>query len=398
MEYNRKRTDKDRKPTSRRNLSGRRGKVRATHVLVGSICALCVVTAAIFGTSIYSDPDISVYSVMPDRSLFTKHLVVLQNSVKEQIKTEREELTASTDTTVSVVNGTLTAKEHGVLITDATLNPSGLPLYDGWTMDVATLKQKATAKGLNPDKIKSWDLDFSQFWATENYKDNPGLYGLGDFTNSKPGSHNMISYGNALGAVGAKSEVKATNTGNVRIYDGRVLFAVPGRVFTDPDLLTESVLSAVNSNLGMSRTSPVSQSPNYTGCYRLTYNQNENMVHDWSNCVPNNTGWRAVYFDVLFDDGTVLAGIMTDGKGVHVGYDARGSYCEDTLMSGYGQVRFNKNNPDAVNYQTFLEIYAPGAKNNGLDINLTSKRVLGIRTYNVSGSPSSGTYIKWFTE
>ena len=89
---------------------------------------------------------------------------------------------------------------------------------------------------------------------------------------------------------------------------------------------------------------------------------------------------------------------MADGKGVHVGGDSRRAWCEDTLMSGYGQVRFKRQDPQQVGYQSCLEIYSPGFKNNGLDIQLSTKKIVGIRTYNVSGNPYSGAYAKWFTE
>lgn len=373
-------------------------RYKSTYTLIGGIGALCLAVGLYFGTDIFSDPGVDVIALAPDSSQYRKEVILAENSISQQVAGQKEENQfTSTGGQVDFSNGTLQAKDNGMLITDSR-NPSGLPLYDGWTMSVSELKTKAAAKGLPTDNIKSWDIDYSQFWKDDKFKDNQGLYGLGDFTNSKEGSKNMISGGGTTGYFKGHTSVIATPKGNVSTYDGRVLFAVPGRIFTDPGLLTEEVLHAVASNCGLTRTSPAGSQRIFTECKKITYNGWENMVHDWSNCVPGNRNWRALYFDILFDDGTVLAGIMADGKGVHVGSDSRGSWCEDTLMSGYGQVRFNKNNPQQMGYQSFLEIYSPGFKNNGLDLNLESKKVVGIRTYNVSGSPSKGTYIKWFTE
>lgn len=297
---------------------------------------------------------------------------------------------------VGIKDGQLVAKENGVLITDTTINPSGLPLYDGWSLDVDKLKLVAADLGVDPNTVVYFDLDFEQFWNTDNFKDNPGLYGLGDFTNSKPGSRNMISYGSTQGLYKSSGQLEIISSpkGNVSTFDNRVLFAVPGRFFTDPALLTEEKLAQLSDNCGLNRTSPAGATANYANCYRLTYNQFENMIHDWTNCVPSSYYHKGMYFDILFDDGTVLAATEADGKGVHVGSDNRGSWCEDTLMQGYGQVRFNSADPNKVGYQSFLEIYSPGAKNNGLDINLESKKVVGVRCYTVGGH-DNGSWIKW---
>lgn len=367
------------------------------YTLVGGIGALCLAVGLYFGTDIFSDPGVEIIAMAPDSSQYRKEVVLAENSISQQLE-EQEQNTGSTSSGITdFTNGTLNAKDHGVLITDSR-NPSGLPLYDGWTMSVTELKAKAESKGLPSDYIKSWDLDYSQFWKDDKFKDNPGLYGLGDFTNSKAGSKNMISGGSTTGYFKGHTQQISSGVGTVSTYDGRVLFAVPGRVFTDPSLLTDDVLKALSGNCGLTRTSPEGSTRVYTDCYKVTYNGYENMIHDWSNCVPNNNNWRGLYFDILFDDGTVLAAIMADGKGVHVGGDARGSWCEDTLMSGYGQVRFKRQDPQQVGYQSCLEIYSPGFKNNGLDIQLSTKKIVGIRTYNVSGSPSKGAYTKWFTE
>lgn len=295
-----------------------------------------------------------------------------------------------------IVNGTLTAKEDGELITDTTLNPSGLPLYDGWTMNIDELKEVANDIGIDSSSIKSWDLNIQQFWETDDFKDNPGLYGLGDFTNSKTGSKNMISVGGVSGYYKGKTTSIPTPKGNVSTYDGRVLFAVGGRIYTDPDLLTEEIMNKVNDPCGLTRTSPEGATRVYNNCYKVTYNGFENMIHDYSNCVPGNNGWKGVYFDILFDDGTVLAAIMADGKGVHMGGDSRGSWSDDVLMQGYGHVRFNRNDPNVVGYQSLLELYGSGCKNNGLDINLDNKKIVGIRTYKVNGVIGN-TFMNWFT-
>lgn len=314
-----------------------------------------------------------------------------QNSIKVA-----EDSSSSGDQTAYIKDGQLVAKEHGQLITDTSINPSGLPLYDGWTMSVDDLKSVAANVNVDPNSIKSWDLDIQQFWATDDFKDNPGLYGLGDFTNSKPGSKNLITIGGVSGYYKGKIKTIDTSKGKVSTYDGRVLFAVGGRVYTDPDLLNDELMTKLSDPCGLTRTSPEWSKRDFSNCYKVTYSGDENMIHDWSNCVPNNTDCKGVYFDILFDDGTVLAAIMADGKGVHMGGDKRGSWSDDVLMQGFGHVRFKRNNPDVVGYQSILELYGSGCQNNGLDINLSSKKIVGIRTYKVTGVRNN-SFMNWFS-
>lgn len=328
---------------------------------------------------------------------FAKSYEKQQQKQAESDREEKNNNSTSIENTSGIKDGKLIAKEHGELIADTTLNPSGLPLYDGWTLDIDKLKEVAIDLDVDPSTVVSFDLNYEQFWSSDEFKDNPALYGLGDFTNSKEGSNNMISYGTTLGIYKSCGDTKIIQTpiGNVTTFDNRILFAVPGRLLTDPSLLTDEMLSKLNDNCGLTRTSPTTATADYSRCYRLTYNQWENMVHDWTNCCPSSYYHKGMYFDILFDDGSVLAATEADGKGVHVGDDGNGSYCEDTLASGYGQVRFSKSDPNKVGYQSILEIYSPGAKNNGLDIGIQNKRIVGIRCYTIGGK-DLGFFTKWW--
>lgn len=289
----------------------------------------------------------------------------------------------------SVINGTLTAKEDGELITDTTLNPSGIPYYDGWTLNLDKLKAVAGDLGVNSDDIIIWDTIYEDYWNTDDYKDNPGLYGLGDFTNSKAGSKNMIPGGSQASNTYVSRATKIpTNKGSIASYDNRICMAVSYRIFTNPNRLTDDVISKLTDAKGNTIASPLG-----SGHVGWSYGVYENQIVNITS-VTGETRWKGLYFDVLFDDGTVIPGIICDAKGIHVGQVDAKLWSDDMLMSGVGQVKFSEPNYDKIGYQTILEIYCPGFQNNGLDINLNSKKIVGIRSYYVA-SDSSNNYAKW---
>lgn len=308
--------------------------------------------------------------------------------------------------TGSFVNGSLSAKEGGVLITDATVNPDGLPLYDGWSMDVSKLQALASSKGMDATNVKSWDTDYSQFWTDPKWDTEAGgiFNGLGDFTDSS--ARNAISFeggapyltaNSGLGiASTAPGKVKrSTSMSSVIECDGRLALAIPWRISVDPALVDANVLAKLNADGGLKLDSPPNNGT-------LSYNKWENMVMGDVPGVFSFDKSGTIYFDILFDDGTVLACMSGDAKGSHMGQIAKSNgtpiqeWCYDPPLEGYAHMRLTAPDLGHVSYMSIFEICG-GSANNGLAINLKSRKVVGVRTYNVRHY-NNGSWINWMQE
>lgn len=243
------------------------------------------------------------------------------------------------------------ASDYGMLVTDSSKNPRGLPIYDGYT------KQETSS---------TYYIDYTRFWNGQGE-----LNGLGDFTNS--GAKNSVSYefaSNGLSCEGAGVIARTGQAVNVNGYwtaEGRICVALPPGAIINPDVY-EPLLNDVWCN-----ESAYTDTSWWThGAPALSY---VNGVFD--------NRYLGMWVDCLLDDGTVLALIVTDTKALHKG-SYKGETCKDSLLNGYAQWR---GRGDKRSYVGILEVclskeYKSSFNANKLaDLNLRNNKIVGFRCY-----------------
>lgn len=237
---------------------------------------------------------------------------------------------------------------HGKKITDATLNPYDLPLYDGLTMD-------ATKLGCD-----SWEINFD----TQN-DITSGLsttYGMAHDNRVKVGA----SYGDNNYGPDATCGTKVPYTD----VDGRMSLAIPWR---------------------------------YT--YKNGVTDSEPDASEWTS---GKLAGR--YFDVVFKDGTVLAGIMGDAKGKEANsYDSWAHTDKSVLeVVQYTDLPLKQYNNDTEAYAFAAKMTKDAGLNtvkyNGVELGPEWKSILGNRAiakivvYDKNYYTSAQGYKKWFTD
>lgn len=242
-------------------------------------------------------------------------------------------------------------KAEGKLITDTSINPLGLPIYDGYTMSGGY-----------------FDVDYSRFHDM-SYP-NEYLRGLGDFTNAeaKNGvSVEFIKSDVTKGGEGTKylkSNPYVTEIGGYWCADGRVCVALPAGAITRPEV-HESVIDSYWRNVAA-----YNHTDKGTKC--LWYIAG--IFSDFLN---------GQYVDCVLADGTVIALVVTDTKGAHTGVYNNQDICEDNLVDGYCHRRCFLNGK--LSYNGILEFGVTPARNNDLKskthFNLVDNKIVGFRVY-----------------
>lgn len=251
----------------------------------------------------------------------------------------------------------------GKLIEDATVSPSGLPIYDNYTFD--------------PNKYAYWDTNYEQFWDGSTPQDNP-LYGLGDFVN-------YLQYQ----AVTSEGPIRlpkdqVTKVANASIYDGRIAFAIPTLVHQKPSENRDKFLALAKDPA------------NYTG-------------KDGKVNLPTlperglTVSAAGLYFDIVLDNGTVIPGIAGDAKGLHHGAAKDGNYpgywFGGVDCDGYAHLIFHTSasgGKGALWSQSILE-NCGGGGNPAVKEMLKGHRIASIRSYDIH-SDASVNYQKYFTQ
>lgn len=303
----------------------------------------------------------------------------------------------------SFSGGSLEAKENGELITDTTLNPYGMPIYDGWTLNEDELLEFANDNGIDSSIVSIWDVDYSQF-SSSDFSNIPQLYGLGDFTSS-PLGHPMVSImkisacsSNSLQMVnwnkakanGIYEEKTVTGGKKAPLIDGRIPVALPWRVVTDANKVTPEVEAEFNDSEGLTVNSP--KGANGTKENSINIGKPASDVWNVSACL-------SMYIDLLLDDGSVIALVTADNKAVHLGGPVNkwGDVCDDIAANGYAHIRYS-NQPGNWGYQGVIELICAGdslGDTTARDMmQLSGKKIVGFRAYGVK-YVVNGNVVKW---
>lgn len=306
------------------------------------ICCLVVATLVYMGTDKFSNPE---YSQLSYDIIHNKHVKSLVISGDGESEKEETSLVLNTTNTTGLPE----LSGDGKLITDQSLNPNGLPMYDGYT-----------------STDSSFDVDYSRFWTASGE-----LEGLGDFTNDA--AKNAVSRefsGNDLSSIRAAKYLREMP--DVKVIGGywtaenRLAVALPPGALIDPTVY-EPDIERLWAN-------PSRYTATLDGTNALVY-----VSGKFDNSLIG------MHVDCVLDDGTVLALIIMDTKALHSGVTTRGEVCKDNLLQGYGHWRGNKNG--SLSYKGILEV-ATSAEykssfdgNKKTDLHLQDHKIVGFRCY-----------------
>jgi cell wall-associated NlpC family hydrolase len=182
----------------------------------------------------------------------------------------------------------------GKRIDNAEQNKYGLPLYDNYTF--------------NPDVYEHFDIDYSRFWNGSTPAGDV-VYGGGDWKDNA--SKNILAWEYSDSYLRRHPNLRKfqkfipdSESGAFGFRDGRLVMAVPYRLLcVNSDESTnwfETILPTkqANGRTGTSGDSPVIEPPSK---------------------IKRIEGTDGMYFDVVFDDGTVLGCMACDAMGLHTG-------------------------------------------------------------------------------
>lgn len=276
---------------------------KGTLVLVGGICAMCCVAGLWFGTEYMSDPEVDETFLLDASPYVRKHVIVNEDSASGLLEDTQQK--DNTGGGTFVVSGDAPQLGKGNLITDSTINPQGIPMYDGYT------------------STDGFYVDYSRFWSATGE-----LAGLGDFTNS--GAKNAVSYEFARNDVNAGEGTRWIRQmadhkpmGGYWTAEGRLCVALPPGACIDPAIYEPNIPTLWANPAKYTDTS------SWTGgAPALSY-----VAGQWDGSV---TG---LHVDCVLDDGTVLALILTDCKALHTGIYKGTDLCADDKCQGYAQWR-----------------------------------------------------------
>ena len=259
-----------------------------------------------------------------------------------------------------------------------------LPIYDGYTFD--------------ENKYNHWDIDYSRFW-NGNIPSSDPMYGAGDFvdhydnnivvsefkksvldsggyTSTKDGKFHKIS--------SAFNKFRADDLkGNTATRDGRLVTASPMVLFgpesaEKTEWYENTLLTApANSRTGNSKDSPTVGVPNQFIKY---------------------SGTDGMYFDVVLDNGEVIACMTGDAMALHTGVNpGRGSKSYDRVSKGAYHLTTSYNesagkDTSGMRWNFFEIVGAPDKHINELKSFLKGKRIASVRVYDIA--LKNGEYFK----
>lgn len=262
----------------------------------------------------------------------------------------------------------------GKLIDNAEQNKYGLPLYDNYTF--------------NPDVYEHFDIDYSRFWNGSTPA-GEWLYGMGDWRDNAKKNDVQTEFSNSMlvnggytssrdhkwHAIGQSFRKFAadSSSGAFGFKDGRLVSATPYRYLCENSAECidwfENILptKTANSNTGDSGDSPIIEPPNK---------------------FKKIGGSAGVYYDVVFDDGTVLGCMGIDAMGMHTAYNSgANSTSFDKYSKGLAHIRVMGRSTDVSKMQfNIFELGNPidrgAAPNQLLDFLTTQKkRIKSVRVY-----------------
>lgn len=263
----------------------------------------------------------------------------------------------------------------GKRIDNAEQNKYGLPLYDNYTF--------------NPDVYEHFDIDYSRFWNGSTPAGDV-VYGGGDWKDNA--SKNILAWEYSDSYLRRHPNLRKfqkfipdSESGAFGFRDGRLVMAVPYRLLcVNSDESTnwfETILPTkqANGRTGTSGDSPVIEPPSK---------------------IKRIEGTDGMYFDVVFDDGTVLGCMACDAMGLHTGVNHFDDGSSTTSFDKWSKGAFHTsvvgsvpNNTDAERTAAnpkmrlnFFEIL--GAKDNNAMISQLKdflrsgqKRIKSVRVY-----------------
>lgn len=261
------------------------------------------------------------------------------------------------------------SNELGKLVDDPSVNPNKYPLYDNYTFSA--------------NKYEYWDTNYEQFWNGSVPDDHP-LSTLGDYKD------HFINYAdadhaNTITKEGANPQTVLPGSNaqgliapdGLEIVDGRIVMAIPLRVYQEPGDVLNQVLEWTKdeSNYVPREGDP----PTLTKADSVT------------------SPAIGLYFDVVLDNGTVIACMAGDAKAAHVKTNAKypGTYFDDTVSDGYCQYTRHDTKDGQRYTMCILEVCH---SNNLRPIQSLVKghRISSIRSYKINYKSSN--YTKYFTE
>lgn len=261
------------------------------------------------------------------------------------------------------------SNELGKLVDDPSVNPNKYPLYDNYTFSA--------------NKYEYWDTNYEQFWNGSVPDDHP-LSTLGDykdhFINYADADHaNTITYEGASPQTvlpGSNAQGLLVPDG-LEIVDGRIVMAIPLRVYQEPgDVLNQVLEWAKDESNYVPRSG---DPPTLTKADSVT------------------SPAIGLYFDVVLDNGTVIACMAGDAKAAHVKTNAKypGTYFDDTVSDGYCQYT-RHDTKDGQRYSMCILEVCHSNNLRPIQSLVKGHRISSIRSYKINYKSSN--YTKYFTE